>query len=137
MRSLHLSSLLQTLVCSIFMLAFCLGGAGCGVKPPPNLSPTGAREWQETRVIKALDLARDIAVEANTTMPPLLNQDTTRRVVLYHETALHAIHAAAAGWQAVAQSLTTDLSKTLTSAEQTTLRPYLSSIQAILKELTP
>lgn len=102
---------------------------------PPNLSPEASQAFVKTRVMKGLDLLRDTAIIANEQSPPLLREATTRRVVLYHRSALTIIKATDAGWQkAVAASLL-ELNANLTPEERSVLGPYMGLIQTLLQEV--
>lgn len=103
----------------------------CAV-PPPNLSPAAVTAFQNTRVIKGLDILRDTAVDANAQVPPQLSTATTRKVVQYHESALKIIHAAGSGWQAAVLVGLDELVKDAPPAERSLLAPYVALVHTIL-----
>jgi hypothetical protein len=110
--------------------------AGC-TPPPPTLSPTAQHAFQNTRVIKSLDLLRDTAIQANAQTPPLLSEATTRKVVTYHRSALLIMRASDSGWKPAVQQGLEELGKDLPAKEAAVLAPYLALIRTILQEVTP
>src|ERR1700690_709747 len=81
---------------SLLVLCVLIGSSACA-PPPPNLTPQAAQAFQNTRVIKGLDVLRDFAIDANAATPPVLSTAVTRKVVLFHESALKIINAAGSG----------------------------------------
>lgn len=103
---------------------------------PANLSPQGVVAWQATRVIAALDVVRDIAVDANKTTPPALSTDTTRKIVTWHRAALTVVHQSPQGWRATVTTTLTELLRTLSEAERHTLQPYVTLLVTVLQEVS-
>ena len=108
---------------------------GCA-QPPPNLSPAGVAAFKGTQVIKALDMLRDVAIDAHATVPPLLAETTTRSVVLYHKSAITIIHSTPNGWAPSVQAGLAELSKTLAASERAQLVPYITLAQTLIAEVT-
>jgi hypothetical protein len=102
---------------------------------PPSLSPAGQQAFQNTRVIKGLDLLRDTAIAANAEVPPLLNTATTRKVVQYHESSLKVMQASGSGWKPAVLAGLDELPKDLPPAEVKVLAPYLGLVKTLLEEL--
>ena len=71
---------------------------GCAPVPAP-LSPEAKIAFHATRVVQVLDVVRDAAIAANEVTPPLLTTASTRKVVLYHKSAVQTIRVAPTGWQ--------------------------------------
>ena len=105
-------------------------------KAPPSLTPVGVTAFQNLQVLKALDVIRDIAVDGNTTVPPVFTTDTTRKVVTWHKAAITTLNARGAGWpQTLAAGLDGVLSG-LPAAEKQTLLPYVTLAKTILQEVS-
>ena len=118
-------------VCAFVSL---LAGIAC-VHAPPALTPAATEAFYGTRVIQALDLVRDAAVNANAQTPPLVSTASTRQILLYHEAAITVIHAIPTGWQSTLQTGLVTLLKVLSPAESATLSPYVTLLQTILSEV--
>lgn len=104
-------------------------------KAPPNLSPAGQAAFQKTRVIKALDLLRDFAIDAEAAQPQVLSTDVTRKVVTYHQSALKILDAAGTGWKALVATSLTEFGNSLPAAERGKLKPYLDLVAAVIAEV--
>lgn len=117
------------------LIALLLVTSAC-VKAPPTLSPAGIAAFNGTRVVKALDILRDVAVDANAQVPPLLSTATTRKVVTYHESALKTIQAAPSGWVPVVQTGLTEVLKDVPPVEQRQLAPYVSLVKTLIAEVS-
>ncbi len=104
-------------------------------KAPPNLSPAGQEAFQKTRVIKALDLLRDFAIDAEAAQPQALSTDTTRKIVRAHQGILKIMNAAGAGWQRIVASTLDDVVANLSEADQHKVSPYVALVKAILLEV--
>lgn len=129
---------------SAFILALALVsvplGAGltqtaCTQNAPPNLSPAGVTAWQATKVIKALDVVRDIAVDASHTTPPLVAHATMLKVVAWHKTAITIAHDSPSGWVGTVKSSLTATQQLLTPAEHKQLDPYFALAVVLLNEV--
>lgn len=117
----------------VFTLLLIVLAVSCA-KVPPSLTPAGVAAFQGTQAIKALDLLRDAAIDANALTPPLISTDTTRRVVLYHKSAITIIHSTPAGWRSTVQTGLTELRQSLQGSELEQLVPYLRLAQALIEE---
>lgn len=121
-------------------LALTLSFVACGATPPPNTSPTrnlsaaGVAAFQSTKVVKALDVLRDVAVEAE--KQHLLSTDTTRQVVTYHLSAVKTIGAVPSGWQTIVSTGLAELPKHIPAAEWKQLEPFAALITTVLHEVS-
>lgn len=119
---------LAPLILILVLLAAC-------AKAPPTLSPAGTAAFQATRVVKALDVLRDVAISANEQSPPLLSTATTRKVVLYHRSAVTVLGTAPEGWREVVGTGLSELHQSLSPAEQRQLDPYIRLVQTLIEEV--
>lgn len=105
--------------------------------PPPTLTPPGRVAFQITRVVKALDTLRDIAVNANAQIPPLVSDATTGRIVRYHQATLTTLQTQIDqdNWKLTASSGLKAVVATFTPDEQHTLAPYVTLVQVVLQEV--
>jgi hypothetical protein len=124
----------------VLAIALTLSFAACGATPPLTTSPTrnlsaaGLAAFQSTKVVKALDVLRDVAVEAE--KQHLLSTDTTRKVVTYHLSAVKTIGAVPSGWQTVVGSGLVELGKNIPAAEWKQLEPFANLITTVLHEVS-
>jgi len=107
---------------------------GCFAKPPIYLSPKAQAAWRGTRIIHALDTIRDIAIDANASDPPLLNEATTRQVVLVHKSLIMIVHEQPAGWQGMVIAGLDGLEELLPVGDLSRLLPYIHIAKAAIKE---
>lgn len=103
--------------------------------PPPNLSPQAQVAWQATRVIRALDALRDIAVDANKTNPPAISTDFTRKIVEWHRSAIITAKQAPQGWQTTIATGLTETVRSLPEKERQQLSPYMTLVMTVLQEV--
>jgi hypothetical protein len=117
-----------------------LGLPACSGTPPPatsptaNLSASGRAAYHATRAVKALDLLRDIAITAEQQHPKLMSTDSTRKVVLYHQSVVKTIAAVPEGWLAVAEQGLVELQKQIPAEEWLQIDPYVRLVLALYKE---
>lgn len=104
-------------------------------KPPLNLSPQAREAWYATRVIQALDVLRDTAIDANAQTPPLVSTTTTRKIVVYHKSAITFIHEIPNGWKASVVAGITEVEDNLSLKEYQLLKPYTELVKAALAEV--
>lgn len=71
--------------------------ASCATAPPPDLTPPAQVAYQSTRIVRALDVARDTAVALQPGGTVTVRD--TREIVLWHRTAVVAAEASPAGWR--------------------------------------
>jgi hypothetical protein len=131
MRTLIATHRTRTLI-----LLLCLVHAPACVHAPPTLSPAGVTAFNNTRVIKGLDLVRDTAIEANAQIPPLLSTATTRTIVTYHRSAVIVIHGTPNGWQATVLTGLDETVTHLTPAEKQLLAPYFTLVKVLIQEVS-
>lgn len=108
---------------------------GCA-KVPPNLTPAATTAFKGTQVVKALDLLRDTAISANAQNPPLLDTDTTRKVVLYHQSSVKIIQASPSGWVPAVNQGLDEVINNLKPGDRELLRPYATLIKTVINEVT-
>ena len=118
-----------------FALVLAVLAFGCA-SAPPNLTPQAHTAFHNTQVIKALDLIRDIAIDANAQQPELLSTDTTRMIVQYHKASLVIIKATDTGWKTAIIAATEEVLKNLPPNEKALLTPYVTLALVTLKGLT-
>lgn len=104
-------------------------------KAPPNLSPAGAAAFQKTRVIKALDLLRDFAIDGEAATPQIVSTDTTRKIVTAHASILKVMDVAGAGWQQLVSTSLGEVVNNLPAVDRPKVAPYVALVQAILLEV--
>ena len=106
---------------------------------PPTLSPQGTAAFNNTRVIKTLDLLRDVAITANAQTPPLLTTPTTRKIVNFHTLALKTIDASQTGWLSAVSVALFQLRSdpSLLPTELQFLNPYFDLAKSVLDALNP
>jgi hypothetical protein len=104
---------------------------------PPTLSPQGVHDFNTLRVIKALDLLRDTAIDANKQTPPLLTTATTRKIVNYHKFAVMTLDASGAGAKAGVSSALAQLiaDPSLTPPELALVQPYYALVKTAIDNL--
>jgi hypothetical protein len=81
----------------VFLVLLVLAPA-CAPVPAP-LSPEATIAFHATRVVQVLDVVRDAAIAANEVTPPLMTTASTRKVVLYHKSAVQTIRVSPTGWR--------------------------------------
>lgn len=118
----------------LVVLGFALA-LGCA-KTPPNLTPAASLAFKGTQAIKALDVLRDTAIAANAQIPPLLPEDSTRKVVLYHQSVVKMMQAAPLGWAPAAQQALDELLNHLTDKDKTLLSPYILLVKTVIGEVS-
>ena len=121
--------------CRNSLIVLALAAPACA-PPPPTLSPKGVIAFQETRVVKALDIFRDFAVDANAQTPPILDTTTTRKIVTWHESALKIVQASSAGWQTTVGVSLDEAVKDVPPAMAAKIAPYISLVKSALKEIS-
>lgn len=104
-------------------------------KAPPNLGPEAARDFQKTRVIKALDLLRDFAIDGEAAQPQVVPTALTRKIVQYHQSTLRILDAAGTGWKALVGTSLDEFVANLAPAERSRVAPYVGLVKAILAEV--
>lgn len=119
-----------------YIVLLALAAASC-THAPPTLSPAAQVQFNDTRVVKALDLVRDTAIDANAQTPPLFSTSATRVVVTFHRAALQIINASQSGWQAAILQALDGLQKNaqLLPAEVQRLAPYVALVKVLIQSL--
>lgn len=107
--------------------------SGCSATPPPNLTPTAQQAFKNHELQKALDFARDVAVDAEAA--GALSTATTRKMVLWHKASISLVHAQGTGWSEQLRDITralTSVNSTFSSDEKNLLTPYLDLVMKAL-----
>ena len=123
---------LLTVLCGVWLT---LSAFGCAGNMPPNLTPVAVTAWHQTQAQKPLDLLRDMAIDANAQVPPLVSTKATTAIVEWHKAAILTIHAAASGWQATVKAGLESALANLTPAERASLAPYITLVESLLAEV--
>ena len=117
------------------VLALCaLPSTGC-VKAPPTLGPEAAQDFQKTRLIKALDVFRDFAIDGEAATPKAVSTELARKVVTYHQATLKIVDAAGTDWKSLVRTSLTAFVATLSQSDQAKVAPYVNLVSAILAEV--
>lgn len=111
-----------------------VGLVGCA-KVPPDLTPEATTAFKATQVVKALDLLRDTAITANAQQPPVLDEDTTRKVVTYHQSAVKIIQASPSGWVPAVNQGLDEVVNNLKPGDRALLQPYATLIKTVIQEI--
>ena len=117
----------------LLLAVLCISGMGASCNPkqaPPNLTPEAVVAFQNTQVLKNLDLVRDMAISAENA--GLLSRNTTRQVVLWHRASISLLHARSAGWQdKIVDGVRAmqSANSALTDGEKDVLAPYFGLIK--------
>lgn len=118
-----------------------LAGAGCGTNPPPagdptaNLSAEGRASYNATKVVKSLDLLRDIVAEGEKQTPKVFSPDTVLKVVAYHRKVVRTIGTVPDGWKAVALQGLDELKGSVPAAEWQKMQPWVSLLTVLYEQL--
>ena len=112
-----------------------LSTPACATNASPQLSPEARAAWYGTRVIKALDLFRDTAIDANAQTPPLLSTAATAKIVRYHKSAITIIHGVPGGWKSTVLAGLDEATHEIPYREWQILVPYINLIKIELQEV--
>jgi hypothetical protein len=107
--------------------------ASCAGKAPPTLSPAGTAAFNATRVVKALDILRDFAVDGEAQTPPVISTDNTRKVVAFHRAAVTTIGAVPGGWKPVVTTGLDQLQHDLLPEEWRRILPYVALVKSAIE----
>jgi hypothetical protein len=128
------------------LLIILVGLSGCAPTPKP-LSPEAQTAFYATRVVKVLDVVRDATIAANDLVPPIISTESTRKVVLWHKSAVQVIQTVPNGWKPTVKStlyvLTCDpragtslpCVPQLGATEVEHLRPYIGLLLVVIEEV--
>ena len=127
------------------VVAFVLAGltaamllSGCGANPTPTtsptvaLSPSGIAAYQATRVVKSLDLLRDIAVAGEKSKA--VSADTALKVIAYHRQVVRTIGTVPDGWKAVAFQGLDEVQHNIPAGDWQKLLPWISLLKTVYAE---
>lgn len=132
----HIGIALVLLVWMASVAASCNRGAA----PPPNLPAPAKAAWYAHEVGKATDMVRDFAHDANATMPPLISEETTRKINDWHRSMVMVLDTAdkaatPGGWKTTVGTSLDALEQSLPSADSVRLKKYFDLVRAVLKEV--
>lgn len=113
----------------------CAGNPAPANDPTVNLSPSGKASYQATKVVKALDLLRDVAAEGEKQNPKIVSAQTALKVVGYHRQVVRTIGAVPDGWKAVALAGLDELQKSVPAAEWSKLEPFVNLLKTLYAEI--
>lgn len=102
----------------------------------PLASPAANLAMKKLQVVHALDAIRDLAIDANKQQPPLVDVETTRQIVTFHQSALLVIQASESGWQAALGALVDEAAKNLPDKDKAKFGPYFTLASTLVKGLT-
>lgn len=102
----------------------------------PVSTARGVSAFNNTRVVKTLDLIRDLAISANSQNPPELSTQTTRKIVQFHQSSLVVIRASVSGWQAAVVAGLDEALKDLPAKESRLLSPYAQLAKTVIQEVS-
>lgn len=117
-----------TVVLSLVVLAACASA-------PPALSPPGNAAFQAIKVVRTLDVVRDIAISANEQAPPLISTGNTRKIVTWHLAALKTIGAVPGGWKPTVLAGLDQLEKAVPPAEWAHVEIYVRLLRTVIAEV--
>ncbi len=109
--------------------------ACAGNRPTGNLSPTGLASYQAIKVVKALDLVRDVAVEGEKQSPKLISPQVALKVISYHRQVVRTIGAVPTGWKSVAVTGLEQLKTDIPADEWKRLEPFINLLKALYLEV--
>jgi hypothetical protein len=134
MRVLKPLSDLLVILAFVASMGFVWSVQSCATAPP-TLGPEAARDFQKTRVIKALDLFRDFAIDGEKATPQVVSTDTTRKIVTYHQATLKIMDAAGTDWKTLVVASLDALPPTLPEKDRPKVAPYVALVKTILLEV--
>jgi hypothetical protein len=102
---------------------------------PPALGPVAAADFQKTRVIKALDVFRDFAIDGEAAKPQAISTETARKIVTYHQATLKILDAAGSDWRSLVATSLDALTPTLPEKDRPKVAPYVALVKALLLEV--
>lgn len=120
----------------VLVLLLAAGSWGCA-KAPPSLSPPGVAAFNALRVVRALDVVRDTAIDAEAQVPPLISTADTRTVIDFHEAALKTIAAVPSGWKATVLAGLDQLKTDIVPAAWARIQIYVNLLKAVIAEVAP
>ncbi len=117
--------------------------AGCTGNPPPAGDPTaglsagGRAAYQATKVVKSLDLLRDIVAEGEKLTPKVFSPDTVLQVVAYHRQVVRTIGTVPDGWKAVAVQGLNELKARVPAEQWARMQPWVSLLTVLYDQFVP
>lgn len=133
----------ETFLPAMLAVALLLTAPGCANNPPAagsptaNLSPSGLAAYNATKVVKSLDLLRDIVAEGEKQTPKVFSADTALKVVAYHRQVVRTIGTVPDGWKAVAVQGLTELKGLVPAAEWQRMQPWVALLTVLYDQFVP
>lgn len=118
----------------LLLLSACASNPPAATDPTVNLSASGRAAYTATKVVKSLDLLRDIAVAGEKQTPKVVSADTALKVLAYHRQVVRTIGTVPDGWQAVALQGLDELQRAVPSEEWQRLAPWLTLLKTVYAE---
>lgn len=115
--------------------------AGCGSNPNPqtdptrNLSAAGRAAYQTTKIVKALDVVRDVAAEGE--KQHIISPQSALKVIAYHKQTVKTMAAVPEGWKAEALAGLDQLKENLTADEWKQIEPFVTLLQTLYQTFVP
>jgi hypothetical protein len=132
-----------TFLPAALVAALALAATGCGTNPAPtgdptaNLSASGRASYDAAKVVKSLDLLRDIVAEGEKQTPKVFSPDTVLKVVAYHRQVVRTIGTVPDGWKAVAVKGLDALKAAVPADEWAKMQPWVSLLTTLYGQLAP
>lgn len=126
-----------------FVIAVALVMSGCGAgatsqtDPTRNLSAQGKAAYQTTKVVKALDVLRDVAAEGEKQNPKRISASSALKILAYHKQVVSTMGAVPDGWKTVALTGLDQLKTDLTPAEWAQIEPFVTLLKTLYAAFVP
>ena len=108
---------------------------GCAAKTQPQLTPAAQAAVTVTQIIKATDVLRDFAINANAQVPPVISHADTLKIVNWHESVVKTLLAVPSGWKATVNAGIVQLQADLPPPTWTRIQPYVVLVQTLISEV--
>ena len=120
---------------ALVIVLLAVSAPSCTRNAPPTLSPAGTAAYHATQVVKALDVLRDAAIDAEAQNPKLISTENTRKIVNFHEAAVKTIGATPGGWKPTVTAALDQLQHDILPAEWQRLLPYIALVKTLIQEV--
>jgi len=98
--------------------------------PTINLSAQGKAAYNATKVIKALDVFRDVTIAAY--RQGLISKQNAQLITIYHQSSVKTINAVPDGWRTIVDSGLTELAKQVPADQWKQVKPFADLIKTVL-----
>lgn len=103
----------------------------CSNNAPPSLTTSGKAAFESLKVVKALDVVRDVADGAKRN--GVLSLESATAIVTWHRAAVQTVNAAPAGWKPTVLTGLDQVKKSLKPDELEQLRPYITLVETVIQ----